>query len=36
MALSAELKAIDNGASELVEIDEYDTYLDKVIAEYED
>ncbi|MBZ9630661.1 hypothetical protein LB465_07705 [Salegentibacter sp. LM13S] len=34
--LDKELEAIDNGDSDLMDIDEYDSYLEKVINEYED
>lgn len=31
-ALEKELKAIDNGDSDLLDIDEYDSYLEKVLS----
>ncbi len=34
--LEKELDAIENGDSDLMDIDEYDSYLEKVINEYED
>ncbi|WP_037320078.1 hypothetical protein [Salegentibacter sp. Hel_I_6] len=34
--LEKELEAIENGDSDLMDIEEYDSYLEKVINEYED
>ena len=34
--LEKELEAIESGDSDLMDIDEYDSYLEKVINEYED